>query len=162
MKANTVTKIHLVCPVCKEPGHCIDYLEAGRSTITDCDHCGSYFKLSRRATTLAPSYEIEVLKEKKQRVVVTLQSTTEPPITLKVNDWMYPSPDVLFYQSLSSGVRSDTLEEFWEHKKYYYDVHCCLAPTLRNNLEEIIVDDTADPHGFFKFVSVELPKEEDQ
>jgi hypothetical protein len=33
---------------------------------------------------------------------------------------------------------------------------------LRNNLEEIIVDDQADPHGLFKFVSVELPKEEDQ
>jgi len=161
MKADIVTKIHLICPVCKEPGHCIDYLEAGRSMITDCDHCGSYFKLSRRATTLAPAYEIEVLKEKKQRVIVTLQSTTEPPITLKVNDWLYPSPDIMFWQDKSNEVVPETLEQFWEHKKYYYDVHCCPAPMLRNNLEEIIIGDTADPHGFFKFVSVELPREEE-
>lgn len=161
MKASTITKIHLVCPVCKEPGHCIDYLEAGRSTIADCDHCGAYFKLSRRATTLAPSYEIEVLKEKKQRVVVTLQSTTEPPITLKVNDWMYPSPDVLFYQSRESGVRSETLQEFWENKKYYYNFHICPSSMFKQ-VEEVIVEDGADPHGLFQFVSVELPKEEDQ
>jgi hypothetical protein len=32
---------------------------------------------------------------------------------------------------------------------------------LRNNLEEIIIGDTADPHGLFKFVSVELPREEE-
>jgi len=161
VKADTITKIHLVCPVCKEPGHCIDYLEAGRSTITDCDHCGAYFKLSRRTTTLSPSFEIEILSEKKQRVIVTLQSTTEPPITLKVNDWLYPSPDRVFWQDKASAIVSETLEQFWDHKKYYYDVHVCPSSMFKS-VEEIIVGDVADPHGLFKFVSVELPKEEDQ
>ena len=162
MKADTITKTHLVCPVCKEPGACIDYLEAGRSMIADCNYCGAYFKLSRRATTLAPAYEIEVLKEKKQRVIVTLQSATEPPITLKVNDWMYPGVNLTFWQDKSNEVVPETFKQFWENKKYYYDVHCCPASMLRNNLEEIIIGDLADPHGLFKFVSVELPKEEDQ
>ena len=160
MKANTVTKIHLVCPVCKETGQPIDRLEAGRSMIIDCNYCGAYFKLSRRATTLAPSFEIEVLPEKKQRVIVTLQSTTEPPITLKVNDWMYPSPDKVLWQEKDSGRSPETLEQFWENKKYYYDFHLCPSSMFKQ-VEEVIINDEADPHGLFKFVSVELPKEED-
>jgi hypothetical protein len=33
---------------------------------------------------------------------------------------------------------------------------------MLKQVEEVIVEDGADPHGLFQFVSVELPKEEDQ
>jgi hypothetical protein len=163
MRAETLIEIRLICPVCKEPGKRVDFLEPGRSTITDCDECGAYMKVERHISTLAPSFEVEVLKDKKHKVIVPLQSETDPPITLKVADWVWPSPDIMFYQDAKTkekGAREMTPEETWEAKLYYYNVHICPTSAL-HYVKEVICQDVSDPHGLFRFVSVEFPKEEE-
>ena len=160
MKAETVTDIRLICPVCHEVGKCVDTLEPGRSAIYDCDECGAYMKVERHVSTLSPTFDVEVLPDKKHRVLVTLQSKTAPPITLKVVDWVWPSPDIMFTQNRKEkAVREMTPEETWDAKKYYYNIHICPSAMLRY-VDEVIFNDLSDPHGLFEFVSVEFPEEE--
>lgn len=75
-------------------------------------------------------------------VVVTLQSTTKPTITVRLNTKRY------------THSQKDTWEDYVEHQRYYYNEHTCPTNWFRN-VEEIIFQKDKDPHGVFEFVSVE-------
>ena len=53
-----------------------------------------------------------------------------------------------------------TTEEVWDSKRYYYNIHICPSSILKY-VDEVIVGEHSDPHGLFKFVSMEFPKEEE-
>lgn len=75
-------------------------------------------------------------------MVVTLQSVTEPKITVKLNSWKYEIH------------QDDTPEEYAHEQRYFYNQHTCPTNWI-GEIVEIIFKGDRDPHGVFEFVSVE-------
>jgi hypothetical protein len=85
---------------------------------------------------------VPVEGKKDTPVTVTLRSVTVPPITLKLNTWKYAH---------SQGLSQ---EKYEANERYFYNEHTCPTNWVRE-IEEIEFEGDRDPHGVFKFVSVE-------
>jgi hypothetical protein len=133
---------YLTCPTCDVGEWRVDQC-AGHTTFGpwSCSHCQNYFKFVRNAD----EFEIVPVEGPEGRntpVTVTLRSVTVPPITLKLNTWKY------------GHSQKDTLEDYTEHQRYFYNEHICPTNWV-SEIEEIEFEGDHDPHGVFKFVSVE-------
>ena len=141
MIVQSKVKLYVPCPNCLEGDWQVDHIPVGSAFGPwSCSKCHGYGK-GRRLNTNEFVVEIGVGK-KETPITVTLESCTEPKITLKLNTWKY------------DHSQKDTPEEFTEHLTYYYNEHTC--PTnFMCDIEQIIFEGDSDPHGVFQFVSVE-------
>ena len=132
-------RLYIPCPSCTEGHWRADQLRIGTETKWSCETCHKYARVTRLS-----EFEWETIPngQKETPVVVTLQSVTEPKITLKLNAWKY------------AHSQNDTQEEYESHQRYFYNEHTC--PTnWTSQIVEIIFQGDHDPHGVFEFVSVE-------
>src|SRR6266481_2059156 len=132
-------QLHIPCPSCVEGKWRADQLNIGQSTLWACQNCHNGASIKRINDS---DFEVISNGRKDTPVMVTLQSVTEPRITLKLNTWKY-------WHS-----QADSLEDYREHERYFYDEHTCPTNWTRN-IVEIIFKGDRDPHGVFEFVSVE-------
>ena len=133
-------KLYLSCTTENCEGEwSVGHITPATSVDWSCDTCHARFHIQRLN---AWDFRVEFTGMKDLPVTVTLRSVTEPPITLKLNAWKY------------THSQHDSPEEYREHQRYFYNEHTC--PTnWTNEIEEMAVGDDKDPHGIFKFVSVE-------
>jgi len=139
MIAQAKIRLYIPCPACEDGIWRADHITVGQSTIWTCDECHNESRIQRLTENY---FEILPNGRKDTPVVVTLQSATEPKITLKLNAWKY------------SHSQDDSQEDYESNQRYFYDEHTC--PTnWTNQIVEIIFKGDHDPHGVFEFVSVE-------
>lgn len=135
-------RLYADCPLCSDHEFRIDHLAIGQPAYWSCDSCGEEIQFIREGLTefrVAPTG-----KKRKAPITVTLRSDTVPPIEVKVNTWKYPP---LYGEEW-------TQEEFLDHERFFFEEHTCPTNWLRD-VEEITFEGDHDPHGLFKFVSVE-------
>jgi hypothetical protein len=141
MTGKTKLKLYLCCPTPNCPG------ELSASHIKDgqefgpwmCKTCNGYFKGRREGV----SFELTLMPElHTDKITVTLQSQTTPPITLRINSYQYSGPNPM------------NAEDAWNHARYFYNAHTCPTNYMRD-VTEIIYEGSSDPHGVFEFVSLE-------
>ncbi len=140
----TRLKLLLMCPSCTQGEFSVEHINAGQEFGPwCCDKCGAYCK-GKRAGAI---FEMEICEDlKREKITVTLQSKTQPPITLKLNTWQYmPGKD---------GPPL-TPERAWDNARYYFNEHTCPTNYMRD-VAEIICEGDSDPHGVFEFVSIEF------
>ena len=145
MLGKTNLRLFLVCPNCNEGEWLASHIgDGGSFGPWFCQNCGKYC----RGRRVGSSFELEpALDITREKITVTLQSKTNPPITLKLNSWQFAGG--------VEGGRQLTAEECWDHTKYYYNTHTC--PTnYMNEVAEIIFEGDSDPHGVFEFVSIDF------
>lgn len=132
-------QLHVPCPTIDcEKWSRADQLTIGQSTIWSCDYCHFQYRIKRIDYG---HFETELTGRKETPITVTLQSITEPKITLKLNTWKY------------AHSQDYTEEDFRENSRYFYNEHTC--PTnWTSQIEEIEFQGDHDPHGVFEFVSV--------
>jgi hypothetical protein len=133
------TRLYANCPTCSRFAFRIDHLKIGQSVTWACDKCGTQFDLVRQGDD---DVCMEPTGKKNTPLCVTLVSDTVPPIEMKVNTWNYAH---------SQGYSP---EEFFDHEKYFYEEHTCPTNWLRE-VEQMTCEGDHDPHGLFRFVSVE-------
>jgi ribosomal protein L37AE/L43A len=132
------TELHISCPKCEDGKWRADQLSVGQSTEWSCDDCHQYFSIKRVSIG---DFEVTPTKREETPVTVTLQSITEPKITLKLNAWRY------------GHSQKDSWEDYVNHQRYFYDEHTC-PNNWTSQIAEIIFEGDHDPHGVFEFVSV--------
>jgi len=133
------TQLHTPCPGCTVGHFRADHLSIGFSTRWACDKCHKEFTLTRVSEHY---FETELTGKTETPITVTLQSITEPKITLKLNTWKY------------AHSQNDTPDEFYSYTQYFYDEHTCPTNWVGDIVQIEFQGDT-DPHGVFQFVSVE-------
>jgi len=131
-------QLHIPCPSCVEGGWRADHLTIGFSTTWSCQECHNEANIKRVSES---DFEVTPNGRKETPVVVTLQSITEPKITLKLNAWKY------------AHSQGDSQEDYESNQRYFYDEHTCPTNWTRE-IVEIIFEGDHDPHGVFEFVSV--------
>jgi hypothetical protein len=132
------TQLRIPCPSCTEGGWRADHLTIGFETTWSCQNCQSEVRIKRVSES---DFETTSTGRKNTPVTVTLQSITEPRITLKLNTWKY------------AHSQNDSKEDYESHQQYFYDEHTCPTNWTRE-IVEIIFQGDHDPHGVFEFVSV--------
>jgi hypothetical protein len=137
-------KVFLRCPACTEGEFNVCHIVAGQEFGPwCCEKCGTYIQGKREGAT----FDVKVIDDlKRERITVTLQSKTEPPITLKLNSWQYLPP---------ANAKPLTPEAAWDNARYFYNCHTCPTNYMRD-VAEIICNGDPDPHGVFEFVSIEF------
>lgn len=133
-------RLYVPCPSCIEGSTRADQLPINQSANWTCNDCRKSFYIKRLSETDFETYSIAGKKD--TPVVITLESVTEPKITLKLNTWKY------------SYSQNDTKEEYDHHSRYFYDEHTCPTNWV-HEIIEIIFEGDHDPHGVFRFVSAE-------
>jgi rubredoxin len=143
MTQTTFTKPdrYILCPACGKDDFSVGHLPIGTKTAWYCDVCGVRFKLHVLVNNEVECEVIEGERKEKRRVV--LQSSG--PVTLHLKTF-----------TISPGDD----EEF--HAEYYYNEHTCPTNFMRDVVKVIDKTGDDDPHGVFKFVSIEpwVEKEE--
>jgi hypothetical protein len=139
MVVQAKTQLYVPCPGCIEGSSRADHLVIGFKTTWSCSKCQANFKIERVSEF---DFETSLTGWTNTPVTITLQSITEPKITVKVNAWKY------------SHSQNDTPEEYAEDSRYYYDEHTCPTNWTRD-IVQIEFEGDKDPHGVFKFVSAE-------
>lgn len=140
MRVQAKTKLFVSCPSCLEGSTRADHLNIGQlAGPWSCESCREYYTIVRINES---DFELTPTGKYQTPITVTLQSDTVPPITLKLNTWKY------------GHSQNDTPEEFFRHSEYYYNEHTCPTNWTRE-IKQIIFEGDKDPHGVFKFVSVE-------
>jgi hypothetical protein len=132
-------QLHIPCPSCTEGKWRADQISVGFSTRWACQECHYEADVKRVSEN---DFEVTPTGRKETPVVVTLQSVTEPKITLKLNTWKY------------AHSQDESPEDYREHERYFYDEHTCPTNWTRE-IVEVIFNSNHDPHGVFEFVSVE-------
>lgn len=132
-------QLHIPCPSCLDGKWRADQLAIGQSTVWSCQECHNEASIKRINEN---DFETTSRGRKDTPVTVTLQSITEPRITLKLNTWKY------------AHSQNDSLEDYESHQRYFYDEHTCPTNWTRD-IVEIIFQSDHDPHGVFEFVSIE-------
>jgi hypothetical protein len=132
-------QLHVPCPGCLNGKHRADQLSIEQSTRWTCNECHLEFNIKRISEYY---FETGLTGRKETPITVTLQSITEPKITLKLNTWKYAHS-----QDMSE-------EDFRENSRYFYDEHTCPTNWV-HEIEQIEFNGDTDPHGVFEFVSVE-------
>jgi len=133
------THLYVSCPGCIKGSSRADQLHTGFKTTWSCSKCQVEFSIERISEF---DFETFVTSRKNTPVTVTLQSITEPKITLKLNTWKY------------AHSQNDTTEDYRDHQQYFYDLHTCPTNWTRD-IVQIEFEGDKDPHGVFEFVSVE-------
>lgn len=139
MLAKIEEKLYFKCTVCEKEDFRFDHLSIDAVVKWTCEKCGNELNILRLGEK-----EVDVVPTGRSQtpVTVTLVSETSPPIEFKLNTWKYAHS-----QNLSR-------EEYESHETYFYNEHTC--PTNWVSLiEQIKVGEDTDPHGLFRFVSVE-------
>jgi hypothetical protein len=138
-------KIFLQCPACEKGEFAVSHIVAGQSFGPwCCESCGTYVEGVREGAT----FELKILPDlKREKITVTLQSKTVPPITLKLNSWQYIPG--------TTAAPPLTPERAWDNATYFYNEHTCPTNFMRE-VAEIIFQGDSDPHGVFEFVSIEF------
>ncbi len=139
-------QLHVPCPGCLDKHHRADQLTIGQSTRWSCDTCHTEFNIKRVSES---DFETGMTGRKETPITVTLQSITEPKITLKLNTWKY------------AHSQNDSEEDFRENSRYFYDEHTCPTNWTRD-IVQIEFKGDRDPHGVFEFVSVKDGHFEDE
>jgi hypothetical protein len=132
-------KLYISCPSCRDGSWRADQLNVGFVTTWSCQECGNEATIRRISES---DFEVTPNGMKDTPVVVTLQSITEPKITVRLNTRKW------------SHSRNDTPEEYAEHQRFFYNMHTCPTNWIKQ-VEEITFENDRDPHGVFEFVSVE-------
>jgi hypothetical protein len=139
MRVPTQAKLFASCPCCEDGEWPVGHLKTGTQTTWVCDCCQSEVRIHR-----IDEFEVdaEPTGRKATPVTITLESATEPKITVRLNTWKYPHS------------QNDSPADYAAHQQYYYNEHTC--PTnWTSEIAEMIFKDDHDPHGVFQFVSVE-------
>src|ERR1700690_4075113 len=110
MIVQTKIHLHIPCPCCTEGSWRADHLKVGFKTTWTCQSCQSESHIERVSDS---DFDVTPTGKKAHPVTVTLQSITEPRITLKLNTWKWP-----FFED-------EEWDEFTSHERYYYDEHPC-------------------------------------
>lgn len=132
-------QLYIPCPCCVDGRWRADQLNIGQSTTWTCENCRSQAKIMRMNED---DFDTTPTGFQETPVTVTLQSRTEPKITLKLNTWKYDC------------YKNDTKEEYDNALEYLYNVHTCPTNWMRD-VEQIEYQGNTDPHGVFEFVSVD-------
>jgi hypothetical protein len=132
------TRLYIPCPSCTDGVWRADQISIGFKTNWSCDQCQENVSVERISET---DFRTTPTGRKNTPVTVTLQSITEPKITLKLNTWKY------------AHSQNETLEDYESHERYFYNEHTCPTNWTRG-IVEIIFEGDHDPHGVFEFVSV--------
>lgn len=133
-------RLFIPCPSCTKGLWRVDQLPISQTATWTCDKCLRTANIERVSET---DFETIPAKGRKDTpVTVTLRSITIPPITLKLNTWKYDH---------SQGLPQ---EEYESNERYFYNEHTCPTNWVRE-IEEIEFQGNRDPHGVFRFVSVE-------
>lgn len=131
-------QLYIPCSSCTKGKWRADQINVGFKTTWSCDKCYNESSIERLTYS---DFEVTSNGRKQTPVTVTLQSITEPKITLKLNTWKY------------SHSQEDSAEDYASHQQYFYDEHTCPTNWTRD-IVEIIFGGDHDPHGVFEFVSV--------
>jgi hypothetical protein len=133
-------KLHVPCPNPECAGGSVaGQLKVGQWSRWTCDACNKEFNITRVSSG---EFDVELTGKKKTPVTITMRADTIPAITLRFHAWRYAH----------AQDKSDV--EFVEGTRYYYDEHTCPANWFRD-VVEIECRGDHDPHGLFKFVSLE-------
>ena len=130
---------YVPCPGCLEGRHRADQVSIGQSSRWSCEECHTEFTISRLSEF---DFETQVTGRKDTPITVTLQSITEPKITLKLNGWKY------------AHSQKDSEDDFRESERYFYNEHTCPTNWV-HQIVQIEFKGDKDPHGVFEFLSVE-------
>ena len=150
IQANINTKHFLVCPNCGEDISSVDHLPNRFQGRWSCSSCDKSFNFEFTRVDDCIVIMLEEAKEHAKKVLITLRSDAKP-ITLKVQGRVYSDRNGNF----------DSEEEQIEDKRYYYDEHTCPINYLDQVVKIIDGNGDDDPHGVFKFVSMEPWVEDD-
>lgn len=130
----TKSERFIKCPACSKYESRVDHLPQGTKTAWYCDLCGVRFRLEVLSDG---RIECEVIEgQSKAKRLVTLRS--EGPVTIQIATFtLLPIKDEIY------------------SSRYYYEEHTCPTNYLRDVVKVISEDGDEDPHGIFKFVSIE-------
>lgn len=135
-------RLYMICPACQAGDWRVDHLVTGFKTRWSCHECHVYFDIERTGPNSFDFTQVVGAEGIETPETVTLVSCTNPPITLKLNTWKY------------GHSQKYSVAEHRENQRYFYDQHTCPTNWV-SQIEAIIFEGDDDPHGVFKFVSVE-------
>jgi hypothetical protein len=131
-------KLFIPCTSCTEGNWQASHLPVGFKTKWTCQVCRTQSNIERLDEN---NFEVVPTGRKDTPITVTLQSITEPKITLKLNAW----------RCAHSQNESD--EDLRSSEQYFYNEQTCPTNWVSQIVQMEFQGDT-DPHGVFEFVSV--------
>jgi hypothetical protein len=135
------TKHYAGCPECGGKVGSIDHMASDEVRAAGpwfCDDCGRGWTIRTNGRDVC---DLELFTQER-RVPVT--------VTLVLPPQKEPVVFVLHDHKMEESDRDEAMEQ----ARYFYEEHTCPTNWMRN-VEEIRIGDNDDPHGLFRFESIE-------